>query len=60
LIASCSSDKKIKIWGKKSNSDHFEQKTSLEGGHNRTVRAVSWKPHCQPGDMIIASAGFDA
>ena len=58
LIATCSSDKRIKIWGK--GADAFECKTSLEGGHSRTVRAVAWKPHCVPGDLVLASAGFDA
>jgi cytosolic iron-sulfur protein assembly protein CIAO1 len=60
LLASCSSDQTIRMWGKKATEDAFECKTVLDGGHSRTIRALTWKPHTAPGQLALASAGFDA
>lgn len=56
LIASCSSDKTIKLW---SVSDGVCQ-TTLDGTHSRTVRQVTWCPTSQQGKLCLASASFDA
>ena len=56
LIASCSSDKTIKIW---STSNAICQ-TTLDGTHTRTIRQVKWSPVVIPGKLCLASASFDA
>lgn len=41
LIASCSSDKTLKIW----DPNNGQLKTTLSGGHQRSIRQVSWSPN---------------
>ena len=50
IIATCSSDKKIRIWAPAAMSDEglqgkFECKDVLDGSHTRTVRSLAWKPN---------------
>jgi len=55
LLASCSSDKTIKIWGR--GSDGFlECQATLENQHKKTIRAICWSPD---GSRLV-SAGFDS
>lgn len=53
LLASCSGDKTIRIWGKE--NEKWICKSVLEEGHSRTVRSVAWSP-C---GNYLASASFD-
>jgi len=55
LLASCSSDKTIKIWGKGSDG-YLECKATLEGAHKKTIRAMCWTPD---GSRLL-SVGFDS
>ena len=68
LLASCSSDKTIKIWGKGSDGyleckvSEFlfelnqEYQATLEGAHKKTIRTVCWTPD---GSRLL-SVGFDS
>ena len=49
FLATGSSDKLIKIWGKGNEDDPnapYTLQSVLDGAHTRTVRSLAWKPHC--------------
>jgi WD40 repeat protein len=54
ILASCSSDKTICMWGKEGNK--WVEKAVLENGHDRTVRRIAFSPD----GKHLASASFDA
>ena len=61
LIITGSSDKRIRVWGKKTDgTNQLECKSILDGGHTRTIRSLAWKPTVPAGQMIFASSSFDA
>ncbi|UYV62389.1 CIAO1 [Cordylochernes scorpioides] len=53
LLASCGSDKTIRIWCKEGNS--WITKTILTEGHEKTIRNIAWSP-C---GIYLASVSFD-
>jgi len=59
FIATGSSDKLIKVWGK-DESGGFELKTTLDGAHTRTIRSLAWSPVSESGTLVLASSSFDA
>ncbi|CAF0932578.1 unnamed protein product [Adineta ricciae] len=55
LLASCGSDKVIKLWGREGERN-WVCKSTITDGHTRSIRSVAWS-FC--GNRL-ASAGFDA
>lgn len=56
LLASCSSDGKVKLWSSQEDEENWRCIETLEQVHQRTVRSLSWSP-C---GVHLACASFDA
>ncbi|KAI9216927.1 WD40-repeat-containing domain protein [Blastocladiella britannica] len=65
LLASTSSDKTVRLWGpttplaSSSTNSEWNCKTTLDGGHKRTVRSVAFAP-AGGAAGTLATASFDA
>ena len=55
FLASASSDKKIKIWQQDSATNQWKCICTLDEGHTKTIRHLSWSPQ----GTLLASASFD-
>ncbi|KAF2013740.1 cytosolic iron-sulfur protein assembly protein 1 [Aaosphaeria arxii CBS 175.79] len=55
LVATACSDRTVRVYSLTS----FTLLHSVAGGHKRSVRAVSWKPHTA-GQSVLATGSFDA
>ncbi|MCJ1244407.1 Cytosolic iron-sulfur protein assembly protein [Trapelia coarctata] len=55
IIASCSSDKSVRIYSLTS----FTLLSTISGGHKRSVRSCAWKPGVK-GESTLATGSFDA
>lgn len=57
LIATATSEKTVRVYSLK----NFTLHSKMEGGHNRSVRAVAWKPVTKKtGTLTVASGSFDS
>lgn len=55
IVATACSDRSVRVYSLTS----FTLLHSITGGHKRSVRSVSWKPHVQEQD-VLATGSFDA
>ena len=55
IVATACSDRSVRVYSLTS----FTLLHSITGGHKRSVRSVSWKPHVQDQD-VLATGSFDA
>ncbi|OAG07658.1 cytosolic iron-sulfur protein assembly protein 1 [Paraphaeosphaeria sporulosa] len=55
IVATACSDRSVRIYSLTS----FTLLHSVTGGHKRSVRSVSWKPHVR-GQDVLATGSFDA
>ncbi|KAI9642879.1 Cytosolic iron-sulfur protein assembly protein [Ciborinia camelliae] len=57
LIATATSDKSVRVYS----LNNFTLHSTLEGGHERSVRSAAWKPGVRKdGALTIATGSFDA
>ncbi|KAK6604676.1 cytosolic iron-sulfur protein assembly protein 1 [Botrytis cinerea] len=57
LIATATSDKSVRVYS----LNNFTLHSTLEGGHERSVRSAAWKPGVRTdGALTIATGSFDA
>ena len=55
MLATSSSDKKIKIWGKDLATNAWSCLCTMDEGHTKTIRHLAWSPQ----GNLLASASFD-
>ena len=55
LLASCSSDRTVRVWQQGSGNE-WREVSRLDDAHERTVRSLAWSP-C---GRLIAAVSFDA
>lgn len=55
ILASCSSDKTVRIYSLKT----FTLLSTISGGHKRSIRTCAWKPGLR-GESVLATGSFDA
>jgi WD40 repeat protein len=57
LLATATSDKTVRVYS----LNNFTLHSTLEGGHEKSVRTLAWKPSItKNSDLCIASGGFDS
>ncbi|KUJ12087.1 putative cytosolic iron-sulfur protein assembly protein 1 [Mollisia scopiformis] len=57
LIATATAEKSVRVYSLK----NFTLHSKMEGGHNRSVRSVAWKPVTKnTGVLTVASGSFDS
>jgi WD40 repeat protein len=55
ILATCGADKSVRIYSLL----NFNLLSTISGGHKRSVRCCSWKPHVK-GENVLATGSFDA
>jgi cytosolic iron-sulfur protein assembly protein CIAO1 len=58
LLASCSSDRNIKLWSKQS-SDNWKCVQTLTNSHTRTIRWISWSPCGNMLGILFEYSNYD-
>ncbi|KAF3269761.1 Cytosolic iron-sulfur protein assembly protein [Orbilia oligospora] len=55
LVATASTDRAVRIYSLRD----FSLVSTIEGGHKRSVRSISWKPNAK-GESVLATGSFDS
>jgi WD40 repeat protein len=56
LLATASSDKTVRVYNLRTLTQH----STLEGGHQRSVRCIAWKPNLPPNNLSLVTGSFDS
>ncbi|KAK6331060.1 Cytosolic iron-sulfur protein assembly protein [Orbilia javanica] len=55
LVATASTDRAVRIYSLRD----FSLVSTIEGGHKRSIRSISWKPNAK-GESVLATGSFDS
>ncbi|KAK6521951.1 Cytosolic iron-sulfur protein assembly protein [Arthrobotrys megalospora] len=55
LVATASTDRAVRIYSLRD----FSLVSTIEGGHKRSIRSISWKPNTK-GENVLATGSFDS